>query len=230
MYKAIIFDLDNTLLNYSASELQCMQQTVAAHGLFEGEEDQWQQFWQNYLKINYQYWMSFVTKQSQHRSIQDVLIESFRDTVKVEEQQYYSLAHTYWQNFCDTCIYEQGANDVLHAVSSSYQLGIISNGIGAAQRKRLVAGNIDHLFQSIIVSDEIGIRKPNKEIFEAALEQLQLSPSEVLFVGDSLQDDYAGARNSGIDFCYYNRNRQELAERYKPHYRIDSLSQLLEVI
>jgi len=230
MYKAIIFDLDNTLLNYTASELQSMQRTVAAHGLFEDESEEWQQFWSSYLQINFRHWMSFVTNQGHHRSIEEVLIQSFRDTLQAEDQQILSLARTYWQNFCSTCIYEQDANEVLHYVNGSYQLGIISNGIGEAQRQRLAAGNIDHLFNSIIVSDEVGIRKPNKEIFDIALEQMKLSAREVLFVGDSLQDDYAGARNSGIDFCYYNRNRQALAQEYKPRYTIDTLSQLLDVI
>lgn len=230
MYKAIIFDLDNTLLNYTASELHSMQQTVTAHGLFEVEGEGWQQFWSNYLEINFRHWLSFVTKQGHHRSIEEVLIQSFRDTLQVEEQQIHSLAHTYWHHFCNTCIYEQGAAELLNQVNGSFQLGIISNGIGVAQRQRLAAGKIDHLFDSIIVSDEIGIRKPNKEIFDVALGQMKLSAGEVLFVGDSLQDDYAGARNSGIDFCYYNRNREALAKEYKPRYTIDNLSQLLDVI
>lgn len=235
MYKAIIFDLDNTLLNYSQSELQCMRQTIQAHRLLGEEQDEgiWEKFWNAYLQSNYAHWMSFVNKEGRHRSIEDVLIQSFRDTLKEtvqQDEQHSLLAQTYWDYFCNTCIYEEGAREVLHAVSGNYQLGIVSNGIGAAQRKRLAAGEIDHLFDSIVVSDEVGVRKPHKEIFEFALQQLKVNSSEVLFIGDSLHDDYAGAQNSGVDFCYYNRNRQAVSQQFKPRYTINSITELLQVI
>ncbi|MOA35404.1 Pyrimidine 5'-nucleotidase YjjG [compost metagenome] len=109
-------------------------------------------------------------------------------------------------------------------------MGIITNGISEAQRKRLQAGKIHEMFRSIMISDEVGIRKPNKEIFEMALKDLQLSNHEVLFVGDSLQDDYHGAVNSEIDFCYYNRQNIEVPNHLKPNYIISSLSELVDVV
>lgn len=55
-YKAIIFDLDNTLLNYSVSELKSMQYTVQEHGLIQNEAFIWDTFWKVYSKINMSYW------------------------------------------------------------------------------------------------------------------------------------------------------------------------------
>jgi FMN phosphatase YigB (HAD superfamily) len=86
------------------------------------------------------------------------------------------------------------------------------------------------LFKSIVISDEVGIRKPKKEIFEIALQDLKLSHKEVLFVGDSLQDDYHGALNSGIDFCFYNRQSIVMPSDIKPKYAIMNLLDLVNIV
>ncbi|MFC5472308.1 HAD family hydrolase [Cohnella suwonensis] len=230
MYKAIIFDLDNTLLNYTLSEMESMNRTLRDHDLFVEDEEKREAFWQSFLKHNFKHWMDFVNKTGSHQSIIDVLIRSFRDSLNMNHSHHVKLTHTYWDYFCNTCLYETGAEEVLHSVKSQYKLGIISNGIGEAQRKRLAAGKIDHLFESIIVSDEAGVRKPRKEIFDLSLNELRLSRSEVLFIGDSLTDDYHGAKNAGIDFCFYNRNGLSLTNEYQPKYTVSKWHELLRVV
>jgi len=230
MYKAILFDLDNTLLNYSLSELDSMKRTVREHQLFEEGEAEWETFWATYTKHNLKHWMDFVNKTGTHQSIEDVLVSSFRDTLNTNPSQHEILSHTYWNYFCNTCYFEGGAEEVLHALKSDYRLGIISNGIGDAQRKRLTVGNVRDMFESVIVSDEVGVKKPTKEIFELSLNELQLSHHEVLFIGDSLSDDYHGAKNAGIDFCFYNRGRIPMTNAYEPKYVVNELQELLKVI
>lgn len=230
MYKAIIFDLDNTLLNYSLSELDSMQRTLHDHELFVEDDKKWEQFWDTFTKHNFKHWMDFVNNVGTHQSIEDVLISSFRDSLNMDHSIHEMLTTTYWNYFCNTCIYEEGSEEVLHSIQSKYKLGIISNGIGAAQRKRLAVGNMNHMFESIVVSDEVGVRKPRKEIFEISLHELRLSSSEVLYIGDSLTDDYQGARNAGIDFCYYNRNGISVPSEYELKYSVRQLNELLHVI
>lgn len=225
MYKAIIFDLDNTLLNYSLSELESMKRTFRDHDLFSDDETQWDTFWGTYLARNFHHWMDFVNGGS-IKTIGDVLRLSFRDSLNLEELLHSRLSDTYWNYFCNTCLFEVGAEELLSNIKDKYQLGIITNGISESQRTRLKAGNIHDLFQSIVISDEVGIRKPNKEIFEIALNELKVSHKEVLFVGDSLQDDYHGSVNSGIDFCFYNRHNIEVSKEFQPQYMIKDLMDL----
>ncbi|WP_201005319.1 YjjG family noncanonical pyrimidine nucleotidase [Paenibacillus glycanilyticus] len=230
MYKAIIFDLDNTLLDYTYSEAECMRRTVREHNLNLDNEASWNAFWPAYLRHNFKHWMDFVHKRGSHQTIEDVLIHSFRDTISLQDSAYEKLSATYWHHFCNTCYFEPGAEELLQQVQATHKLGIISNGLGLAQRKRLAAGQIYGKFHSIIVSDEAGVRKPGKEIFDLSLEELKLSNSEVLFVGDSLSDDYHGARNAGIDFCFYNRRAVSVSDEIKPTYAIESLKDLISVI
>jgi len=230
MYKAIIFDLDNTLLDYSHSEVDAMKKTLRDHGIWEDEEAWWESFWPVFSQHNFRHWMDFVNKRGPHRTIQDVLISSFRDSLDADSARHERLTASYWDYFCNNCHFENGAQGVLDFARDRYKLGIISNGIGEAQRKRLAVGAISDLFHSVVVSDEVGIRKPRREIFDHALAELRLAPSDVLFVGDSLTDDYQGAVNAGIDFCYYNREKKRLADSHRPKYKIDELQELLNYL
>lgn len=224
MYKAIIFDLDNTLLNYNLSELTSMKQALEDHKLTN--ELVWEDFWATFAPINFAYWMDRI----QHKySIYEVLEYSFTDTFRRMNKDYgiaKEITRTYWNLFCGTCDLEPGADRMLNGLHGKYALGIISNGIGEAQRKRLQAGNLGHYFSTLVVSDEVGFWKPDKQIFEHAFNELSVSRDEVLFIGDSLQDDYLGATNIGIDFCYYNPKLQKLDERYKPNYMVKELSEI----
>ncbi len=225
MYKAIIFDMDNTLLNYDLCELDSMQRTCKDHNLFVDDSSQWSAFWETFSEHNYRHWMDFVNA-GETKTIGDVLRNSFRDSLNTDHAVHNQLTDAYWSYFCSTCHFEDGAEQLLSSVKDNYQLGIITNGISEAQRKRLEAGNIASLFQSIVISDEVGIRKPKKEIFEIALNELGMTNNEVLFVGDSLQDDYHGSVNAGIDFCFYNRKNINLSSEHKPRYTIKHLSEL----
>jgi YjjG family noncanonical pyrimidine nucleotidase len=229
MYKAIIFDLDNTLLNYSLSEIDSMKRTCNDHSLFSNDIPQWDRFWNAFSEHNFRHWMDFVNGGTV-KTIGDVLRFSFRDALNMEELFHSQLSDTYWNYFCNTCLFEDGAEQLLSNIKEKYQLGIITNGISESQRTRLKAGNIHELFQSVVISDEVGMRKPQKGIFEIALKELQVSNKEVLFVGDSLQDDYYGSMNSGIDFCFYNRQNIEISKDIRPKYMINGLVDLEKFI
>lgn len=229
MYKAVIFDLDNTLLNFSSSETESMKKTCMDHNLFIDDDVQWDLFWRSFSGHNFRHWMNFVNG-GDVKTIGEVLRYSFRDSLNLEDLFHSNLSDTYWDYFCNTCFFEDGAEQILSLFKDKYPLSIITNGISEAQRKRLRAGKIDELFKSIVISDEVGIRKPQKEIFEIALNDLKLSNKEVLFVGDSIEDDYHGALNSGIDFCFYNRQKIELTDDIKPKYMIKNLLDLVNVI
>jgi 2-haloacid dehalogenase len=225
-YKAIIFDLDNTLLNYSVSELKSMQRTVQEHGLIHKESFSWENFWSLFSKINRLYWNE---RNHTGYDIYQVLEFSFQDTLKELRLDYSEsklLANMYWKFFCNACDFEEYATDVLSYLHGKYRLAIISNGIGEAQRGRLIAGGIEHYFDTLIISDEVGYWKPNKEIFDEALKRLHISHTEALFVGDSLNDDYYGALNAGIDFCYYNRKAAPIDQSIRPKYMIENLNKI----
>lgn len=230
LYRAVLFDLDHTLLDYSSSVLESMRRTCADHGLFESDPEGWEPFWRAFNEHNSRHWLDFVSGGSV-KSMSDVLKFSFRDALAgTEEGLHERLSESYWHYFCGSCIYEEGAERLLSELAGEFSLGIVSNGIGEAQRGRLRAGLILDRFQAVVVSDEAGVRKPDARIFERALKELGASREQTLFIGDSLQDDYRGAVHAGLDFCYYNRRGGSLPAGVEPKYAVTRLGEIADLI
>ncbi|MEF3306369.1 HAD family hydrolase [Paenibacillus sp. GYB003] len=230
MYKAILFDLDNTLLDYDRCEADSMLMTGRQHGLEEWERFSWELFWTTFAPINGVYWNE---RTERKLSIRQVLDYSFRDTLARldwDASRSAKLAETYWDHFCALCHFEEGAKELLGELHGSRKLAVVSNGIGEAQRKRTASGDIFRLFDAFIVSDEVGRWKPDPYIFEIALRELGVRPSEALFVGDSLECDYAGALAAGIDFCFYNRSRAPLDAGIAPRYAVERIGDIRSIL
>ena len=119
--------------------------------------------------------------------------------------------------------------EILERLSAHYKLGLVTNGDGDAQRGRLRTAGLEEYFESIVISDEAGYAKPAREIFDIALSELGVTAHEALFVGDSIEHDYLGTLNAGIDFCYYQPD-PETHREIQPTFRVNSFSQLVPVL
>jgi FMN phosphatase YigB (HAD superfamily) len=122
---------------------------------------------------------------------------------------------------------------VLRTLAAGFRLGLCSNFSDAATAKAVLAqaGFLPHL-RSIVVSEEIGIRKPRPEIFESAAAGLGLEPREILHVGDSLKADVAGASAIGMRTVWLTRRirqpEDDLARHTgpRPDFALDDLRDL----
>ena len=103
-------------------------------------------------------------------------------------------------------------------LKNEYKLGLLSNFDDAQTARRVLKEKkLGHLFSSIIISDEVGIRKPAPEIFSVALNSLEIEPRETLFVGDSWEEDIVGAAKFGMDSVWISPNRTRFEERRIKH-------------
>ncbi|MEH1808804.1 HAD family hydrolase [Nostoc sp.] len=227
-YKAIIFDLDNTLLNFEICERQAILGALEActisldlHGISENL------FLQVFETYNSKYW-----RQREIFSPSELIEMSYRSTLAeldIQTDQISNLSQSFWHIFNHFAVMEPDVNEVLTVLAGNYRLAVITNGFVSAQLPRMQAAGIEHFFEEVVVSEAIGFAKPSPKIFHHALSRLNLTPAEVIYVGDSLKHDYAGATQVKMDFCYYNRKNQNLPQEAKPKFMISELLNLLEL-
>lgn len=96
------------------------------------------------------------------------------------------------------CRLQPGVCESLARIGAQYRLGMVTNGTGVMQRAKLAALGLEGLFDPLIISEEVGFRKPDPRAFELAVASWGLLPEAVLFVGDDPVADIAGATAAGM--------------------------------
>jgi HAD superfamily hydrolase (TIGR01509 family) len=121
---------------------------------------------------------------------------------------------------------------VLQRLATRYRLAVVSNfDYTPTALGILETAGVAHLFETIVVSDAVGWRKPRREIFDVALSRLGITPAEACFVGDRADIDVAGAHALGMPVAWINPGREPLPEGIAPPtWEIRDLSELLDIL
>lgn len=228
-YKAIIFDLDNTLLNFKLCERQAilgaLSDCAVSLDIYKITETIFLEVFESY---NSQYWQKRDVLSP--IEITELSYQSTLAHLNINTDKTNHLSQSFWHIFNHSAVTESGVYELLTFLKRNYRLAVITNGFISAQVPRMQAAGIDHFFEEVVVSEAIGFAKPSPEIFHYALSKLDLTPSQVLYVGNSLSHDYAGTTQVNIDFCYYNRKNQALPKEVKPKFIVNQLLDLLELV
>jgi 2-haloacid dehalogenase len=122
------------------------------------------------------------------------------------------------------------AEDVCRKLSASTPLGIVTNGIVHVQKQRLSKSGLEPYFKFMVISDEVGVAKPDRRIFDFALNRAgQPVPENVLMVGDRLPADILGAQRAGIKTCWFNPSRFPNETEIAPDFEIHKLEDVLRI-
>ncbi len=119
----------------------------------------------------------------------------------------------------------------LTQLKPKYQLGLVTNAYRLYAEAEMKMLGLDQWWDVVVMSSDHGISKPAPELFHLALEQLQVSPAEAIYVGDSIEHDVAGARNAGLEVVHINRETLVGDPSHLlPDWSIQSLEQLLSIV
>lgn len=124
----------------------------------------------------------------------------------------------------------EGAPEVVRALAAKYPLTIVSNGFVEVQYKKIALSGLADCFQHIVLSEEAGCQKPNKRIFEIALEKNGLRAEEVLMIGDSWSSDIQGAINAGIDQAWIINPSLGQDNSLPATYKVSSFADVLPLL
>ena len=230
LYRAILFDLDDTLFSLRGCEAQALQRVVGEAGLLPVLPAD---FKETYAAISSRYWAARATDGFTQSVRAQVLELSWRDFLSkhgLDAGRAEQLANQYWAAFCRSSVLTPDAPETLERLSRQYRLGVISNGYVDSQRGRLEASALARYFDPIVISEEVGVAKPDARIFQLALDQLGLPAEAALYIGDSISHDREGCRRAGVDFCHFCPGSGDVSELPPVKFRIRHLSELTALL
>lgn len=154
--------------------------------------------------------------------------------IKIADEHLKHIADTTVQCWQDHITLADEAIEVLSRLSKSKTVALISNFDHTPHVKKVLSEHkLDLYLNPIIISDEAGIQKPDPSIFRLALNQANLTHDEVIFVGDSYNDDIEGARSASIFPILIDHNSGEIPSKIihdQDLIQINSLSALLDIL
>ncbi len=221
-YEIIIFDADETLFDFKKSEREAFKNTLLELGI---DYDANYHF-KIYQDINTAIWKEFEEGLITQEKLKTDRFKRFCDAINMnfDENQ---LAKAYMKHLGDGSFLLEGAEDLIKDLKDTYKLSIVTNGLTEVQNKRIRKSVIAHYFQDIVISEEVKVSKPNPEIFELALKNINhRDKSKVLMIGDSLTSDIQGGINFGIDTCWYNPNKVENLKNIKPTFEASTFDEI----
>lgn len=101
---------------------------------------------------------------------------------------------------------------VLYELKKTYRLGLITNGLLKSQSNKIRIAQLSPFFDVIVISGEIGISKPNRDIFLYACEKMGVLPEEAIYIGDNYENDYCGAMAAGMNAIWLAHEAQSVSE------------------
>ena len=224
-YTTLFFDLDGTILDYSKSETAAL---YGVYGVVFGTDSP-DDLLPVYQKINSGLWKEF---EKGTIAIQELKIKRFSDlfdSFKLNADPV-AFSEIYLKELGEGGYLLDGALDVLESCTGRFRIGAITNGIGNVQRSRIKKAQIGQFFETVVISNDVGIAKPDPGIFNIALEGMNLvRRDDDLMIGDSLSSDILGGINAGIDTCWINRHEENSGE-IEPVFTISKITGLLEIL
>ncbi len=204
-YRHIFFDLDRTLWDFDAAAEVAFERIYEKYGLKERGIPSAHDFHEVYHPLNEQLWVLYranqITKDDLNRTRFLKPLEHY-GIHDIELADHLSEDYVYWSPRIVRLV--TGTMGLLDYLRPKYHLHIITNGFQEIQHTKLNGSGLEPYFETLTVSEEVGVKKPNPEIFLYALRKASAKAEESLMIGDEMAVDIDGARAAGIDQLYYN--------------------------
>lgn len=231
--KAVIFDYIGTLVNcrdYNMADSEDnLHSALVAEG-FPLEKTSFLQAYelahQKYRKVRYEQFMEITNFVWVSEALCNL---GFK--VSANDSRVKAALNVFFQDFIDTLEVRVGAKKMLAQIPPECRLGLISNFTHAPViHKSLRKLDLCKYFNAIVVSEEVGWRKPSREIFQVALTRLQVRAEEVVYVGDSPIEDVKGAKETGLITIFvssqFNKLKDLVQSKQEPTFVAKNLAQV----
>ena len=229
VYKHLFFDLDHTLWDYDKNVQESLFELFEHYNLMQLGITSFEAFFKAFEQVNYGLWDSYNVGGITKEELRQVRFRRIFETVAAnpdlvpEPMEAHFMTNTSSKPHVVADTFE-----ILDYLRHSYGLHIITNGFNESQAQKMDAAGLTSYFDLIVTSETTGHRKPDRRIFEYALEQLGARPEQCVMIGDNPLSDIGGAQNAGIDQVFFNP--KNIASTVTPSYTIQSLLELKGIL
>lgn len=225
--KAVLWDIDGTLLNFIAAQKVALRKCFELHGLGECTDE----MLVRYSAINHKYWQMLERGELTKPEVLVGRFRAFFESEGLDISKAEAVNDEYQVRLGDTICFENHALDVVLALKGKVAQYAVTNGTKIAQDRKLANSGLDLLLDDVFISDVIGIEKPNVGFFDAVWERTgRFEKEQCIIIGDSLTSDMQGGVNAGILTCWYNPNELENDTNLVLDYEIRDLNEVLDII
>ena len=198
IYRGLLLDADGTLFDYERAESLALEETLTP--MVPASERP--QAAAVYRSINAGWWRRF---EQGSVTAAELKVGRFADLIAELRLSFdpVKISARYLDRLSTKALLLPHARESIAAVSGFARLCLVTNGLSQVQRGRLAASGMAGHFSAVVISEELGIAKPDPRFFHAASEALEIGCTDLLCIGDSPAADIAGARAAGIDACWF---------------------------
>jgi putative hydrolase of the HAD superfamily len=228
-YRHLFFDLDHTLWDFEANARETLVQLCATNALEQKGIDDFDLFFNRYCYHNEQLWQRYTNgtiKQDELRWKRMWL--SLLDFKIADEPLARALAAQFLEQLPNRKNLFPYTLEILEYLKvKKYLLHLITNGFESVQHSKLLNSNLSEYFDEVITSEKASSLKPNKEIFEFALQVTGAEIKESIMIGDNIDADIKGAMNAGLDTVFVNH--LNMKTDVNPTYTVHNLKELEDI-
>ena len=225
MIKALLIDIDDTILDFDAYVRDAMKNGFAEFGLGEYIEEKYLTF----ERVNSGLWHAIEKGELTFNELKRIRWNRVFDALGIDFD-----GVRFEKYFRDFLFYSgipmDGAGEMLEYLSGKYLICTASNGPYDQQIHRLQVADFYKYFKYNFISESVGASKPSEEFFSYCLTTLGLSAGEVMMIGDSPTSDMLGAYQSGIKTCYFDIKNKPLPEGVRVDHRVTKLFELRNIL
>ena len=229
MIEYILWDIDNTFLDFDIAEKASMLSGLKRLGIDKISEDSLQ----DYKKINDKYWKRLEKGEITRREVLLGRFKEFFDQEGIDYDQ--DIVESFNDNFQKdlgiNVSFHENAKNVLEKLKKDYKQYAITNGTKVAQEAKIKNSGLDNILDEVFISEDLGVDKPNKEFFDIVLDQVgSKDPREYIVIGDSLTSDIKGANNAGIKCIWFNPKNKINEKDVSIDYSIHDLAKVIDIL
>lgn len=226
-YKIILWDLDQTLLNFDLSMDHAIRATFKRFGLPIDDD-----IVVRYDAINRSFWNRFELGEINKEEVKTGRFRVLFEELDIQHISPEEVAITYQKELGSVFFYMDGAKElVMKLREMGYRQYVVTNGVNSTQANKMKLSGLDQIVDGVFVSELMGYPKPMKEYFDACFAALpDVKREECILVGDSLTSDMRGANNAGITACWFNPNGKRKDIDVKIDYEIHHFDELMSIL